>query len=139
MHLFKFKNNLKRFKCTQKKKLFHVENTPWSYPCFIPHYSISDHFPVCFTRKINCKISKSEHISTSYRCFKKFDETLFLTDLASDLDSLVVNESDIDEDFDVLYSNMTKHLDYHAPILKTIFTLTRLAYTRNITSEKNER
>lgn len=84
--------------------------------CFIPHYSISDHFPVCFTRKINCKISKSEHISTSYRCFKKFDETLFLTDLASDLDSLVVNESDIDEDFHVLYSIITKHLDYHAPI-----------------------
>ena len=26
--------------------------------CFVPSYSISDHFPVCFSRKINSKISK---------------------------------------------------------------------------------
>ena len=26
--------------------------------CFVPFYSLSDHYPVCFTRKINGKISK---------------------------------------------------------------------------------
>ena len=30
--------------------------------CYVPSYSISDHFPVCFSRKTNCKISKNEHI-----------------------------------------------------------------------------
>ena len=24
---------------------------------FISHFSISDHFPVCFTRKVNCKVT----------------------------------------------------------------------------------
>ena len=38
--------------------------------CFVPAYAISDHFPVCCTRKMNGKISKTKHISTSYRCFK---------------------------------------------------------------------
>ena len=47
---------------------------------FVPHYAIIDHFPVCLSRKV--KISKPNHITTSYRCFKKFDEILFLTDLS---------------------------------------------------------
>ena len=44
---------------------------------FVSPYAISDHFPVCFTRKVNGKIPKADHIKTSYRCFKKFDETTF--------------------------------------------------------------
>ena len=27
--------------------------------CFVPRYSISDHFPVCITKKINVKVKKS--------------------------------------------------------------------------------
>ena len=30
---------------------------------FISHFCISDHFPVCFTRKVNCKITKNEHVT----------------------------------------------------------------------------
>ena len=37
--------------------------------CFISHFTISDHFPVCFTRKINFKVIKNDHLTTSYRCF----------------------------------------------------------------------
>ena len=29
---------------------------------YVPHYAISDHYPVCFTRKINHRIRKSTHI-----------------------------------------------------------------------------
>ena len=58
---------------------------------FVPHYAISDHFTVCFTRKINANISKSDHITTSYRCFKTFDESLFLTDLTSCLETFELN------------------------------------------------
>ena len=46
--------------------------------CFVPSYAISDHFPICFTRKVNCKIPKTEHIMTSYWCFKTFDDQHFL-------------------------------------------------------------
>ena len=52
---------------------------------FVPHYSISDHFPICFTRKINYKIKRSAHINTNYRCFKDLNEELFLADLSEDL------------------------------------------------------
>ena len=45
--------------------------------CFVPKYAISDHYPVCFTRKINNKIPKRKHKTSSYRCFKKFDDTHF--------------------------------------------------------------
>ena len=46
--------------------------------CFVPSYAISDHFLVCITRKINHKNAKTEHMSTSYRCFKHFNESSFL-------------------------------------------------------------
>ena len=49
--------------------------------CFVAHYAISDHFPVCITRKVNKKISKKDHTTTTFRCFKHFDESAFLNDL----------------------------------------------------------
>ena len=47
---------------------------------YVPSYSISDHFPVCFSRKTNRKILKNEHITTTYRSFKNFTETQFFKD-----------------------------------------------------------
>ena len=67
--------------------------------CFISHFTISDHFPVCFTRKTNFKVIKNDHRTTSYRCFKKFDDILFLNDLQNDLNSFSANSSDVEEDF----------------------------------------
>ena len=43
---------------------------------FVSPYYISDHFPVCFTRKISNRISKSKHVTTKYRCFKNFNEDI---------------------------------------------------------------
>ena len=84
--------------------------------CFISHFSISDHFPVCFTRKVNCKIPKSSHITTSYRCFKNFDDSLFLNDLANDISVFTTNCSSIDEDFANWYPIIMNQLDNHAPM-----------------------
>ena len=56
--------------------------------CFVPQYAISDHYPDCFTRKINYKIPKKKHKTSSYRCFKKFDDAhfyLILIRILSDL------------------------------------------------------
>ncbi|MEW8547185.1 MAG: endonuclease/exonuclease/phosphatase family protein, partial [Candidatus Thiodiazotropha sp.] len=84
--------------------------------CFVPFYSISDHFPVCFTRKVSCKVTKSEHTTTSYRCFKNFNEAMFLSDLSNDLSRFLPNASDIDTDFTVWHTLILKHLNSHAPI-----------------------
>ncbi|MEW8545919.1 MAG: endonuclease/exonuclease/phosphatase family protein, partial [Candidatus Thiodiazotropha sp.] len=94
----------------------YTSNTENITECFVPYFSISDHFPVCFTRKINCKVSKSEHITTTFRCFKQFDETLFLTDLSNDLDTFKVGQCSIEEDFESLYTIILQQLDKHAPI-----------------------
>ena len=76
---------------------------------------MSDHFPVCFSRKINNKISKCDHITTSYRCFKNFNEDAFIADLTGDLNYYSVSKSDINEDISIWYSIILKHLDCHAP------------------------
>ena len=90
----------------------HQENVKES---FISTYALSDHFPVCFTRKINCKVSKSDYITTSYRCFKRFNEDAFITDLTSDLYNFSASNSDINDDVTIWYNILLKHLDFHAP------------------------
>ena len=74
------------------------ENITASFvPCYM--YAISDHFPVCLSRKVNAKISKPEHFTTAYRCFKTFDETLFLNDLSSCHEYFKPDQESVDEDF----------------------------------------
>ena len=82
---------------------------------FVPSLSISDHFPICFTRKINNKIRKTKHITTRYRSFKNFNEDSFRADLASDLNNFTVDQPDINKDISVWYNIIQKHLDQHAP------------------------
>ena len=66
---------------------------------FVPYYAISDHFPVCLSRTVNAKISKPEHTTTFYRCFKKFDETLFMNDISSSFGHFKSDRKSVDEDF----------------------------------------
>ena len=82
---------------------------------FVPSLSIRDHFPICFTRKINNKIRKTKHITTRYRSFKNFNEDSFRADLASDLNNFTVDQPDINKDISVWYNIIQKHLDQHAP------------------------
>ena len=86
--------------------------------CYVPSYSISDHFPVCFSRKTNCKISKNEHITTTYRSFKNFNETHFLQDLATDLGSFsdILVDSNINEACFTWIKTIQHQLDHHAPV-----------------------
>ena len=87
--------------------------------CYVPSYSISDQFTVCFSRKTNCKILKNEHITTTYRSFKNFNETQFLQDLATTnlgpfSDILV--DSDINEACSTWIKTIQHQLDHHAPV-----------------------
>ena len=84
--------------------------------CCTSSISLSDHFPVCFTRKINHKPPKHKHITTSYRCFKKFDEKSFVSDLTNDLNFFITDSMSIDEDFNSWSSLIKKHLNNHAPV-----------------------
>ena len=83
---------------------------------FVSSYSISDHFPICFTRKVNAKIPKVDHTKTSYRCFKSFDEKAFLEDLQLGLCDFEINRETVDEDFRALHAVVINCLDNHAPI-----------------------
>ena len=64
------------------------DNITESFDC---HFAISDHFPVCFTRKLNYKISKTKHITTSYRCFKQFNKSASLNDIERDIRTFIPN------------------------------------------------
>ena len=87
--------------------------------CFISKLAISDHSPVCFTRKVNCKIPKHKHVTTTYRCFKQFNEFAFLSDLQNDLDSFTANATCVDDDFTNWSKLIITRLDNHAPF-KTV-------------------
>ena len=84
--------------------------------CFVPHYAISDHYPVCLTRKVNYKLPKVEHITNTYRCFKKFNENAFQSDLANALQNFELNHQSVDDDFNALHTIVIKQLDKHAPV-----------------------
>ena len=88
------------------------------FQCFAPSYSLSDHYPICFSRKNGCKISKNEHITTKYRSFKTLNESQFLQGLAADMEpfSNLSPESDIDEDRTTWYSAIKRPLDGHVPL-----------------------
>ena len=73
-------------------------------------------FSVCFSRKVNSKITKTKHISTTYRCFKHFDESSFLDDPGSALESFEVSQSHVVDDFAKWFSVIQIHLDRHAPL-----------------------
>ena len=55
-------------------------------------------------------------MSTSYRCFKHFNESSFLYYLGSDLESFSLSNSNVDDNFTDWFSIIQKQLDKHAPI-----------------------
>jgi len=100
-----------------------IDHVYSNYPCDItdinvPVLSLSDHFPVCFTRKANAKNSVKKgplHQKINYRSLSNFNEASFIDDLEmqpwSDIDQLNDPDSAIDL-FIKLFSNV---LNSHAP------------------------
>lgn len=50
---------------------------------FVPDLSISDHYPICFSRYVSHKIKRGVHKIMRYRSFKNFNELMFQYDLLS--------------------------------------------------------
>ena len=95
---------------------------------YVPSYSISDHIPVCFSRKTDYKISKNERITTTYRSFKNFNETQFMQDLATDMGpfSDILVDSDINEACSTWIKTIQHQLDHHGPVKSRIVKHKRL-------------
>ena len=76
----------------------------------VPCYSISDHYPVCITRKITNSFSRGPvHKFITYRDTKGFSEADFIQDLENQPWS-VIN----------IYDNVTDALDYFAKLFQTV-------------------
>ena len=71
---------------------------------------------MCLTRKVNRKVPKHKHITTSYRSFKNFNEDYFINELSLDMQIFQLNQQHIDDDFNTWSSLINKHLNIHAPI-----------------------
>ena len=84
--------------------------------CFVSLYAMSDHFLVCFSRKVNSKVAKTKHISTTYRCFKHFHESSYLDDLGSGLELFEASQSHVDDNFTKWFSVIQMQLDRYAPL-----------------------
>ncbi|VDI02188.1 Hypothetical predicted protein [Mytilus galloprovincialis] len=81
----------------------------------VPSYAVSDHYPVCVTRKLNPKISKMEHLSIEYRSFKQFDKNKFIENLTNTPFYLIESIGDVDEAANYWYNLFLSTLDKHAP------------------------
>ena len=81
----------------------------------VPICGLSDHYPVCVTRKLNPKLLKKEHLNIEYRSFKNFDQNLFTIDLANSPFHEVESFSDVDEAIAHWYKLFMNILDKHAP------------------------
>ena len=79
---------------------------------FVSDFSFSDHFPVCITRKLSNKVSKNDHITTTYRSFKNFNEP----QLSVDLDAFTPCQANVEDDFNAWFSIILKNVDKHAPL-----------------------
>ena len=108
---------------------------------FVANFSISDHFPVCVTLKINNKIFKNDHITTYYRSFKNFDEELFLHELTKDLEKFTPYHLIVDDDFVIWFSLIVKQLNVHAPLKPRRVKAKRLPdwFTPDITEMQRKR
>ena len=116
----------------------HVENI---IEISVPYYSVSDHYPVCVTRKLNKKCLKNEHITIDYRSFKNFDENKFIIELANTNFQQIESLDNIDEATELWYKLFLEILDKYAPKkIKRVKTLQQPDWwNADITHARNQR
>ena len=68
-------------------------------------YAISDHYPVCLTRKISNKNrSEPKHKTINYRRMRHFETSAFLTDLEAQPWLLLVIFDDLNDALDLNFA-----------------------------------
>ena len=78
---------------------------------FVPYYAISDHFPVCLSRKVNVKYLNL-NISPPLTAVSRN----LMNDLSSCLESFKSDQESVDEDFAARHTFLIQCLDRHAPM-----------------------
>lgn len=83
----------------------------------VPCYSISDHFPIAFTRSTQENVLKRGHHKViRYRCFKNFDKMLFCHDLAASDLWVIDTISEPNQSLQTFYDILNAILNKHAPV-----------------------
>ena len=82
----------------------------------VPCLSISDHYPVCITRKIKQRLTKREHRVITYRSYKNFNTANFQNDLALKRLQYIESELDPNKAMTMLYDDLNSVLSKHAPL-----------------------
>ncbi len=111
-------NNPTRVTETSSSIIDHVYTNRVDRICdvFVPFLSISDHYPICVTRKIHNKRPKNNtHSIITYRCFKKFVLAEFQNDLSLSQLHLIETEHDPNSSLSLLYNILHTALSKHAP------------------------
>ncbi|KAK3094300.1 hypothetical protein FSP39_000043 [Pinctada imbricata] len=97
---------------------------------------MSDHYPVCFTRRLPKLEKKKKHLEIIYRDFKNFDEKKFLQDLCSAPFFKVNEKENVNDALDLFYDIFLQILDRHAKLVtKRVKTQTKPVW---LTPEINE-
>ena len=61
----------------------------------VPSISLSDHYPISFTRTTSKhSVKRQGHQTINYRCYKKFNEDDFLNELSNSLNTLFISQTD---------------------------------------------
>ena len=118
LHLNQIINQSTRVTDTSETLIDHVYT---NVPCNItehtvPHYSISDHFPICVTRKLNntCE-SGPLHNSISYRDTRHLDEQQFLLDMENLPWFMIFEAEDPNVALDLFETFFQSVMNSHAP------------------------
>ena len=83
---------------------------------FVPCYAISDHYPVCLTRKLSNKnSSEPKHKTITYRSMSHFETSAFLTDLEAQPWSTLDIFDNPNDALDFFMQIFETVLDQHAP------------------------
>ena len=82
---------------------------------------ISDHFAVVCNRKLNSSYKNNSNKSITYRSFKRFEENIFLNELAVLPWDSIERYANIGDALEAWYSLFVETINKHAPIKKHRF------------------
>jgi len=82
----------------------------------VPKLSLSDHYPIFCSRKVNTKNTKKSHLTIKYRSFKNFNEENFLSDLNNINWNTLHTISDVNETLKVFMDSFVSVIDKHVPV-----------------------
>ncbi|MCW4336379.1 MAG: reverse transcriptase domain-containing protein [Candidatus Thiodiazotropha endolucinida] len=95
----------------------YVSNPYFLSDITVPCIAISDHYPICFTRKTSKNtIKRKDHQTIQYRCFKTFSDDIFLKELSDALQTFNVTQNNPNENFDSWTNILFTILNKHAPL-----------------------